>query len=271
MNLRTTSAFGAALLITAFLLPAQDKKLSCDGKGNGKPNYICEMREMSAPVTGRLSVDAAPNGGIRLVAWDRNEILVRTKVEAWGDSAGDAKDRLSLVSIQTAGATVKADGPRSGVLGKWGEQKWNVSYEVFTPRKTDLNLESVNGGISVTDVRGNISFETVNGGVSLSGVNGTVKGESVNGGISVDIAGTRWEGTGLDVETVNGGVTLSVPASFQATVHAETVNGGLNSDFPGAAYDGTPRPRKMEIKLGGGGAPVKVETVNGGVRIRRKA
>lgn len=271
MNLRTASALGAALLMFAALAPAQEKKLSCDDRGGSRPNRVCEMRELKAALAGKLTVDAAPNGGIRVAAWDRNEILVRAKVEAWGDSQSEARDRLAEVRIETGGASVKADGPRAGVMGRWGGQKWSVSYEVFTPRKIDLELKSVNGGINVAAVRGNISFETVNGGISLAGVNGTVKGETVNGGVNVDLAGTRWEGTGLQVETVNGGVTLAVPASFQADVHAETVNGGLSSDFEGAVYEGRRRPRKMDLKVGGGGPAVKVETVNGGVKIRRKA
>jgi DUF4097 and DUF4098 domain-containing protein YvlB len=208
MNLRDFSVLGAAFVFAAAMAPAQEKKLICDERGNGKQNRVCEMREMSVSMTGKLAVDATPNGGISVKGWDRNEILVRAKVEAWGASESESKDRLTQVKVETAGAKVKADGPRSGMTGKWGDQKWSVSYEVFTPRKIDLNLESVNGGIHIAEIRGNLTFERVNGGVTLMGVNGTVKGETVNGGVNVDIAGTRWEGEGLQVETVNGGVKI---------------------------------------------------------------
>jgi DUF4097 and DUF4098 domain-containing protein YvlB len=73
------------------------------------------------------------------------------------------------------------------------------------------------------------------------------------------------------VETVNGGVTLSLPAAFAASVHVETVNGGMSSDFPGAVSDRQHGPRKFDLNVGSGGPPVKVETVNGGVKIRKKA
>ncbi|MBI4892943.1 MAG: DUF4097 family beta strand repeat protein [Acidobacteria bacterium] len=268
MNLRTASALGAALFFTACLVPAQEKTLSC-GKNNGQPNRVCEMRESTAPATGKLAVDAAPNGGIRVTAWDRNEILVRARVEAWGDSLEDAKSLLPQVRVETAGSKVKATGPRSGIAGKWGDQKWSVTYEIFAPRQQDLDLNSVNGGIHVADVRGNISFHTTNGGIHLAAVNGTVKGSTTNGGINVELAGARWEGTGMNVETTNGGVTVAIPASFQANVRAQTTNGGLHSDFPGAATDRDHGPRKMDLKLGSGGPEVNLQTTNGGIRIRR--
>lgn len=54
------------------------------------------------------------------------------------------------MNIETAGGKGKASGPKSGMLGRWGEQqKWSVSYEVFTPRRTDLDLHSVNGGVRI--------------------------------------------------------------------------------------------------------------------------
>lgn len=272
MILRNISALGAAFFIATALAPAQTKQLTCEDRGNDRRHRVCDMREMTVAYSGRLSVDATPNGGIRIAAWDRNEILVRAKVEAWGDSDSEARDRLNQVSIATHGAEVKADGPKSSTFGiSHGDQKWSVSYEAFVPRKIDLKLDSVNGGIHVSAVRGNLRFQTVNGGISLSGVNGTVKGETVNGGVNVDIAGTRWEGDGLEVSTVNGGVVLSLPAGFSANVHAQTVNGGMNTNFDGAVVEGRWGPKKMDLRIGGGGPRVNVETVNGGVQIKKKA
>ncbi|WP_321477336.1 hypothetical protein [uncultured Paludibaculum sp.] len=272
MTIRTISALGAAFLLATALAPAQEKKLTCEDRGNDSRHRICDMREMKMAYTGRLDVDAAPNGGIRITAWDRNEILVRAKVEAWGDSDSESRDRLNQVHVITSGSTVKADGPKSTTFGiKTGDQKWSVSYEAFVPRKIDLKLDSVNGGINVADVRGNLRFQTVNGGITLIGVNGTVKGETVNGGVHVDIAGTYWEGEGLEVETVNGGVVLSVPSTFAANVHAETVNGGMSTNFDGAVVEGKWGPKKMDLRIGAGGPKVSVSTVNGGVQIKKKA
>jgi len=269
MNLRSLTLLGSSFLFAASLMAADKSGLDCSDQN--RANRACEMREMNMTPTGKLTVDASPNGGIRIIAWEKNSILVRAKVEAWGDNQSEAKDRLNQVMINTSAGTVKSDGPRTSTIFGKGEQKWSVSYEIFAPLKQDLALNSVNGGIGVQNIRGNIRFETVNGGVNLNGVNGTVKGETVNGGVNVDLAGSRWEGEGLQVETVNGGVTLAVPATFNADVHAATVNGGMRSEFDGARIEGKHGPKKMDVKLGAGGPAVRVETVNGGVTVRKKA
>lgn len=270
MTHRTGTALAAAFLCASFAV-AQDKKLSCDDSRSGDRHRVCEMRELNVANTGKLTVDASPNGGIKVKAWDQATVLVRARVEAWGDSDAESKSRLAEVHIDTAGAIVKASGPRERTLLRGEEQKWSVSYEAFVPRRMDLKMNSVNGGIGVDDVRGSLQFETVNGGIRLVGVNGTVKGQTVNGGIHIDLAGSQWDGDGLQVSTVNGGVTLNIPSTFNASVHASTTNGGMHSEFEGATVQGKWGPKTMDVKLGAGGPAVKVDTVNGGVHVRRKA
>ena len=53
-----------------------------------------------------------------------------------------------------------------------------------------------------------------------------------NGGLNVTLSGDRWDGEGLDVETSNGGVTVTIPDGYNAELETRTVNGGLRIDFP---------------------------------------
>ena len=176
--------------------------------------------------------------------------------------------------MNAAKGSVSATGPKqeSGLFGNG--QGWSVSYEVFVPAKQDLNLRSVNGGLHVQEVRGAMKLETVNGGIDLTQVSGRVKGETVNGGVHVRLAGKKWEGDELNVQTVNGGVTVEIPDGYNASVKAQTVNGGVSSDFPGATITKSGPfgvgPKTLEQKLGGGGAPIHLETVNGGVKVQRR-
>src|SRR5262249_3194339 len=38
---------------------------------------------------------------------------------------------------------------------------WSVRYEIFAPQTTDLNIKTDNGGITISDVRGQIRFEGI--------------------------------------------------------------------------------------------------------------
>jgi hypothetical protein len=213
-------------------------------------------------------VDANPNGGIRVEGWDGNDILVRAVVQANGKDEATAKRLASEVEIRAGGGRVSATGPdRSGRVGR---EWWSVSYRISVPRRTDLDLSTNNGGISIANVAGTIRFETRNGGVRLADLGGAVTGRTSNGGLKVDLGGTAWDGAGLDVETSNGGVTLAIPEPYNAQLETRTSNGGFRFDYP-LTLTGELSPRRgITTTIGSGGPPVRVRTTNGGLRIQRR-
>jgi hypothetical protein len=223
----------------------------------------CEVREIRIPADGRvLAVDGRANGGVRVEAWDRNEILVQALIQVTATTARDARSRVDDIQILTDGGRVRADGPRATRDGSW-----SVSYRVYVPARTDLELRANNGGIRVAGVAGRIELETRNGGITLTDVSGDVRGRTTNGGVTVRLAGDRWDGSGLDVQTTNGGVTLHIPEAYSARIQTGTVNGRMETDFP-ITIQGELR-RDLSFELGAGGPPVRVRTTNGGVRIRK--
>ncbi len=226
----------------------------------------CEVREERLPA-GPLSVDAGRNGGIRVEGWDGNEILVRAVVQTNGRDEATARQLASAVQVQVqaGGGRVTATGPDT-TNREW----WSVSYRIRVPRQNDLQLNARNGGISVTNVTGTIAFDTVNGGVQLADLGGRVNGRTRNGGVKVALGGSQWDGEGLDVETSNGGVTIAVPEVYNAELETRTVNGGFRSELP-LTLTGELSPRRgINTTLGAGGAPVRVRTTNGGVRIEQR-
>jgi hypothetical protein len=131
-----------------------------------------------------------------------------------------------------------------------------------------LALATHNGGIAIEGFRGTATFRAQNGGVSLTDVGGDLRGGTTNGGVTVDLSGDRWDGPGLDVETHNGGIRMTLPANFSADLETGTTHGRLNVDFP-VTVNGT-IDRHLTTMLGAGGAKMRVITTNGGVTIRRR-
>jgi hypothetical protein len=146
---------------------------------------VCQMKEETLHALPRLEVSAAPNGGIRVKGWLQGRILVRARLEAWGDTETDARQTLDQVTLSTSGGKVRADGPKYS-LSRPG---WSVSSEVFAPQRTDPRLDTVNGGINISDVKGTLGFQTTNGGVNLARVGGKVNGETTNGGVRIQRKG----------------------------------------------------------------------------------
>lgn len=144
---------------------------------------------------------------------------------------------------------------------------WSVSYEIFAPRQSDLNLKTHNGGIHLADLRGNIDFDALNGGVTLQRLAGDVHGHTTNGGLHVELAGNRWDGQGMNVDTTNGGVKMDIPSSYSAHIETSTVNGGVDVEFPVTVKGRI--DKNLSFDIGSGGPTVRVTTTNGGVRIRK--
>ncbi|HZF37370.1 MAG TPA: hypothetical protein VE715_00975 [Blastocatellia bacterium] len=243
----------------------EERELSCNDNWGGDRASHCVIKEqMVAATGGMIIVDGKMNGGVTVRGWDRNEIFVRAKIQTWADTDAEAQALSSQIRIDTGGANIHAEGPETR-----DQRGWAVSFEVSIPRNSNLSLKAHNGGIGVSEVRGQIEFSTMNGGVSLRRLAGKVKGQTMNGGLSIDLAGNGWDGEGMDVSTTNGGVTLSIPENYSARLETGTVNGGLKTDFP-IILQGEVK-RELSLDLGAGGQTIRAMTTNGGVSIKRKS
>lgn len=272
-NLRMRSlAFGVTalcLVMFAQSVAAQtsERKMECDSRSYGDHgSRFCEIREQTLASTGSLAVDGLRNGGVKVRGWERNEVLVRAKVEAWGETDSEARSLAAQVKVETNGNRIQAAGNAEQAEDN---SHWAVSYEIFAPRNSDLSLKTYNGGISVADIRGRIEFEAHNGGVSLNRLAGAVKGATTNGGLNVILSGDKWEGEGLDVRTTNGGVRISIPKNYSAHLETATTHGGMHTEI-GASEQGR-FSKAISMDIGQGGRTIKVITTNGGVSVTQQS
>lgn len=233
-------------------------------RGNNNRSHHCEMREYTVNDTGRLTVDSAMNGGIKVTGADRSNVLVRARVQTNAPTMDEARSLAGMVRVEATPGNVRVQGPEGG-----RDRGWGVSYEILVPRRTALDLKAHNGGITISDVEGEIQFDTQNGGVTLQRLGGDVKGKTVNGGVRVELAGNIWRGNQLDVQTTNGGIHVSVPDNYSARFETSTVNGNLNTDLPEVQVSKDRRDRNVSVTLGSGGPLVRLATINGGIRLNR--
>ena len=249
--------------------PAQGRSL-----GNG-----AEVRWHGAVARGRTIEIKGVNGDVRTVAGMGADVeVVATKTSRRSD--------LESVSIDVVehedGVTLCAMYPDSDrepnvcAPGSKGHMNTNnndvnVSFTVSVPAGVKFVGRTVNGDVSGEGLKADSEAYTVNGSIRLS-TTGAAQAETVNGSIAASLGDANWSDN-LEFRTVNGGITLDLPASVSATLRAETVNGQIDSDFP-MTITGRFSPRRVRGTIGTAVNGVvthelDVSTVNGTIRLRK--
>jgi len=229
---------------------------------------VCEVLEIAAPA-GPLDLDGHLNGSVDVTQWDRPDVLVRARIEAAAGDQARAQQLLRRVSVDVVDGVIRSHTPDTARRdGEWTA----VSFEVFTPRRTDLTVGVTNGPLTLDGLEGSIRARATNGPVTVRGLGGDVRVRSQNGPVRVTLAGRDWAGAGLDVEARNGPVSLSVPAGYSARLDAATDiaridTGGVNVGG-GRRQTGRHVGDAITATLGNGGAMLRVRATNGPVALR---
>jgi hypothetical protein len=141
-----------------------------------------------------------------------------------------------------------------------------VQYRIRVPQDCLVSrITSVNGRLHISGVRNARELRSVNGNVDILDSSGQIKAHTTNGNIHVELR--RFDDShSLSVETVNGSVLVGLPADSGGALDILTMNGDFRSEFP-VTLEGSFSPRGFHGTLGRGGSPVRVRSVNGGIRV----
>ncbi len=199
------------------------------------------------------------NGNVQIEGWDEAEAEVR--VIKRGGSVEDrqaaqvkathSNDLLSLETVPTGAGGV------------------DVRYEVKLPRGLrHVQIKTVNAGVKVADMAGTVEVKAQNASVELEDVSGASIIKLVNGQIkaSYDDALTGSQ----ELSTVNGKIEVELDDDLNADIDAHTVSGSieLDGDF-GFKVDKKIVGQEASGRVGSGGQPISVKTVNGPIVIAR--
>jgi hypothetical protein len=221
---------------------------------------------------GRLEIINV-NGRITAEPATDDKVTVEGRRTAKGSTDEAAKEMLAKLEIreEVSPDRVRVESRPPRMSGFNGHE---IEWTIKVPKGVVVDLRTVNGGVRLDGLQGEVHAKTTNGGVK--GINVTaniLEASSVNGGIDIELGGALDANGTIDIETVNGGVTLGMAADSKATIVARAVNGGVRVDgldiHKQEQSNSFESKRRLEGTLNGGGAKVNVSTTNGGVRISR--
>lgn len=141
-----------------------------------------------------------------------------------------------------------------------------VTWTVKVPAGVLFVGRTVNGHVAAEGLTAPAEAHAVNGSITLS-TTSWATATTVNGSIDARMGRADWTDE-LEFSTVNGGITVTLPAAASMEVDASTVNGSLSTDFP-LTIKGTWGPRRMHGTVGQGGRSMSLSSVNGALELRR--
>lgn len=257
------AAVAAAVVASVLLAPARGAAQDFQWTGRLAAGRTLEVRGVI--------------GDIRAVPADGDRIEVRAVKHARRSDPDavriDVVEHDDGVTICAVYPERRRDRPNVCAPGNDGrlnarDNDVNVDFTLRVPRDVRLVARTVNGEIEAEGLGGDVVAASVNGDVSVSTA-GLAEARTVNGSIHASLGRADWS-TPLEFETVNGGITLELPADVDADVRAGTVNGSISSDFP-LRVQGRFNNRQLRGMIGSGGRALSLGTVNGSIRIRRSS
>jgi hypothetical protein len=199
------------------------------------------------------------NGTVEVEGWDRDTIEIRAV-----KTAKHRESDLELVSID-----VDAKPSAVSVSTRYPQNEGvevAVEYKVHVPHCAHVeHLGTVNGTLRVSGIEAVDDLRTVNGNIEVYEGGGSVHAHTTNGNVHLELLHVQ-DKNGAVAETTNGSVLLAVPADTQADLETRCLNGNFFSELP-VAFESTLKPRELHGKLGRGGVPIRLRTINGGIRL----
>jgi DUF4097 and DUF4098 domain-containing protein YvlB len=241
--------------------------------------------ELSAPLSpGSTFAAKTHNGEIAIHGADVTECSVTAKIVTRArtdEEAEELSDQVSVTLVPSGNRlTARIDKPTRLI-----NKSVSVSYDIYIPNETNLELTTHNGAIRVSDIEGHVNatthngktiaenvagmtiLTTHNGSVNCRNITGDSKLHTHNGGVDVIYSETAPSVCDISIVTHNGSIGFTAPPNFSARVDASTHNGSVHTDLP-ITVSGKVSKKNLTGTIGAGEGNLHLETHNGSIKIR---
>jgi hypothetical protein len=261
MRLRLCSITALVAVLFTFASTAQAQSAPFRWHGAISPGAAVEIKGVNGDVI------AEPSGSneVEVVAEKRAR---RSDPESVTIDVVQHSDGVTICAVYPSR---DGDRPNECAPGKGGrmnvrDNDVTVKFTVKVPAGVRFLGHTVNGDVEAQRLGAAVDLSTVNGSVNFS-TSASGRASTVNGSIKGDLGRADWSNT-LEFSTVNGSVVLTLPNDLSTDVKVQTVNGDISTDFP-LTITGRWSRRHVEGTIGSGGRMLSIETVNGGITLKR--
>lgn len=275
-------AVAAAVLITASAAHADE--WSKHYSVSGKPEFVLRTGE------GEVEVQAGGAGAVDVQVLTSNWRI-----------ASDVR-----ITESQNGNHIEMDVRTPNVHWNWfGSAHRSLRILVRVPSEADLDLQTGDGGVTVssvtghvrvdtgdgsinlTNVRGDLKTHTGDGHMSATGLDGSLNADTGDGGMSVqgrfDVLNLRSGDGSIDADAIegsqptapwtlhtgDGNLNVHLPASIRANLDARTGDGNISLEFP-VTVSGSLRTNSVHGQVNGGGQDITLQTGDGSIHVMKR-
>lgn len=199
----------------------------------------------------------APSGSINVTGTTGKDVVIETQ-RMRSDGKADG------IEVREENNMIRIDGSGSK----------NRPLHIQVPVRTSIIARNVNNGtIMIENVDGEIEAQNVNGNIILTFVSGSVIANTVNGKIAMKMIRAT-AGKPMSFTTLNGSIDLTLPPDIKANLRMIADNGEINTGFEILVQRSQENDRRGNTdaitgKINGGGAEIRIHTVNGSIFVRK--
>ncbi len=187
----------------------------------------------------------------------------------------------------------------------WGDAEVLVHVNILAPARSDLDVSTADGKLTVSGFEGDLRLSTEDGDLSVSACSGVARVSAEDGDVSLrdfrgdvdagiedgdltvegqlgrlsadaedgDVDVRLLDGSVMTadwrVEAADGGVRIQVPEGFAANLDVDTDDGSIDIDLPATAAESS--EGKLTGSMNGGGHRLVIRTEDGSVRLSKSS
>jgi hypothetical protein len=231
---------------------------------------------------GKLVMDV-DFGSIEITTNATGEVTIDVRRKVWRHNKADEEQFLQEhpVTMTQDGNTVTISSKGKNKNSHWwsGSQRTEAKYTITVPAQFNAQVRTAGGGVTISDLTGEVKAGTSGGGFKFSRLHGNLNGETSGGSIRVaDCEGTlkvNTSGGGIDVSGGGGSLDGSTSGGsvdvkdFHGPAHVETSGGGISLANVTGRVNGSTSGGSITARLSSETAEdVHFETSGGGVTVQ---
>lgn len=188
---------------------------------------------------GTISVVGAPNGGVTVKGWNKNEVKVEADITVYANSEKDAKrisdvtgfgieESITSLRIHTFGTHDKKQLKKidKKFPKKLRKNPFEFNYTIYVPVFSDLRIDGGTGKLEMEGVEGVFIVNFFKSDAKLNLIGGRVMMTIGTGNLDVVIGTRSWRGRMAEINLQSGNLNLHLPNNMNANLNANVLRTG---------------------------------------------